>query len=454
MGASLLGVSLYCAAAAANAQVSSNASTYEFDIFNPYFAGRHSSHLYGPHNFSDYQPSSTQADVSIGLYNTASDCDFEYSSSESRKLDATKLTGDNCEKFPVIDIYPAPGHFWFPTYGYGKVEVDVKGDLNLFGGHSNAAKLSISDEIVFWGQTSGGYQSDNSYGYNIADRDGNDVDGRHVFGDAVAIDGYLAIGTQITDHDFEISSASDGAGDAFAYAVDMPTVDAPVYGTSFRSHENMPATYAIATVWQPDYANPFAFSPQSHEYLSFGFSNSQLSASSASDTTIRLSANDVTINENSGPIQMSINTDTKVDDVTLTLGGSMHIGPRDGQLHAFDYSEAIADYLLWVERGIVTEDIVLVGITEWADKVFEPDYKLQSLAEVEAFVKKNKHLPGVPSEADVQSLKGVNLPDLFVAFLTKIEELFLYTMSQQDQLDTQAAQIAELQKQVKALKKR
>ena len=107
-------------------------------------------------------------------------------------------------------------------------------------------------------------------------------------------------------------------------------------------------------------------------------------------------ATGMTINQG-GPTdltQVSINTDTKVEDVALTVGGAVHIGPKDGNLHNFDYSEGVSEFLLWVEKGIVTEDFKLVGIRNWRDDVFEPDYKLLSLKDVEAFIKKNKHLPG------------------------------------------------------------
>ena len=63
--------------------------------------------------------------------------------------------------------------------------------------------------------------------------------------------------------------------------------------------------------------------------------------------------------------------------------------------------------------------------TTWADFVFKPDYKLRSLKEVEAFIKKNGHLPEIPSEKVVHK-QGISVGDMNAKFLQKIEELTLY----------------------------
>jgi hypothetical protein len=68
---------------------------------------------------------------------------------------------------------------------------------------------------------------------------------------------------------------------------------------------------------------------------------------------------------------------------------------------------------------------VEVTLSGWSDFVFEDDYSLMSLAEVDAFIKKNKHLPGVPSAREVIS-NGNNLGEMDAVLLQKIEELTLY----------------------------
>lgn len=60
-----------------------------------------------------------------------------------------------------------------------------------------------------------------------------------------------------------------------------------------------------------------------------------------------------------------------------------------------------------------------------ADFVFEPDYQLRSLEEVESFILNNKHLPDIPSAAAMEE-KGVNLAEMNKLLLMKVEELTLY----------------------------
>ncbi|MEH6305274.1 hypothetical protein RYH73_06445 [Olivibacter sp. CPCC 100613] len=64
----------------------------------------------------------------------------------------------------------------------------------------------------------------------------------------------------------------------------------------------------------------------------------------------------------------------------------------------------------------------------WADYVFDEDYKLLSLTETELFIKKNKHLPGIPSEEEVQE-EGLSLGEMNKKLLEKIEELTLHVIT-------------------------
>jgi hypothetical protein len=70
---------------------------------------------------------------------------------------------------------------------------------------------------------------------------------------------------------------------------------------------------------------------------------------------------------------------------------------------------------------------VEVSLTGWSDFVFEDDYPLMPLAEVDAFIKANNHLPGVPS-ADEVITNGANLGEMDAILLKKIEELTLYVI--------------------------
>ncbi|MEO1416247.1 MAG: hypothetical protein AAFW00_13260 [Bacteroidota bacterium] len=70
----------------------------------------------------------------------------------------------------------------------------------------------------------------------------------------------------------------------------------------------------------------------------------------------------------------------------------------------------------------------------WPDYVFAEDYAIQDLSEVEAFIKENKHLPEVPSEAVVNS-EGIELVEMNATLLKKIEELTLYVIDQNKRIE-------------------
>nr|WP_320120046.1 hypothetical protein [uncultured Marinifilum sp.] len=78
-----------------------------------------------------------------------------------------------------------------------------------------------------------------------------------------------------------------------------------------------------------------------------------------------------------------------------------------------------------------------------ADFVFEEDYQLRSLEEVEEFVSTNKHLPEISPAKEMQE-NGVNQGEMNKKLLQKIEELTLYTIEQQKQLDNQKKLIEQL----------
>lgn len=89
---------------------------------------------------------------------------------------------------------------------------------------------------------------------------------------------------------------------------------------------------------------------------------------------------------------------------------------------------------------------VKVTITPTADFVFEEDYALPKLEDVEKHIKEKKHLPEIAS-AKVMEKEGVNVGEFQIKLLQKIEELTLYTIEQNKQLKNQQEKIEQLQKE-------
>lgn len=78
----------------------------------------------------------------------------------------------------------------------------------------------------------------------------------------------------------------------------------------------------------------------------------------------------------------------------------------------------------------------------WPDYVFDAEYELTPLEEVEAYISKNKHLPQVPSAADVAE-EGIDLGNMDKTLLKKIEELTLYIIEQNKRIEQLEAKLAD-----------
>ncbi|TNE54334.1 MAG: hypothetical protein EP338_07930 [Bacteroidetes bacterium] len=101
-----------------------------------------------------------------------------------------------------------------------------------------------------------------------------------------------------------------------------------------------------------------------------------------------------------------------------------------------------AKYRLTVEGKIGAREII-VEQKSWCDYVFDENYKLRTLGEVEEFIKSNKHLPGVPSASEV-SEDGIQVSEMTKILMEKIEELTLYQIELEKKLQEQNLKIEQL----------
>ncbi|HLP04354.1 MAG TPA: hypothetical protein VK152_02890, partial [Paludibacter sp.] len=113
----------------------------------------------------------------------------------------------------------------------------------------------------------------------------------------------------------------------------------------------------------------------------------------------------------SGKTLMSIGKDNTTQEARVTV---------DGTFHARE----------------VTVDLN----TSLADYVFSPSYTLMPLHKVEEYVKANSHLPEIPSAAEVKE-NGLSMGEMQNKLLQKIEELTLYMIEQQKQINDLKAQL-------------
>ena len=101
------------------------------------------------------------------------------------------------------------------------------------------------------------------------------------------------------------------------------------------------------------------------------------------------------------------------------------------------------DYTLAVKGGILTSEVFVKEVDEWHDYVFSDDYHLMTLTDLEHFIHDNGHLPDMPSGTEILE-KGYNIVEMEGALLKKIEELTLYTIELQRQLEAQKSIIEHL----------
>jgi hypothetical protein len=113
-----------------------------------------------------------------------------------------------------------------------------------------------------------------------------------------------------------------------------------------------------------------------------------------------------------------------------------------------DPNENGDDYLLFVKGGTLSEEVAVK--TGWADYVFDSNYTILPLEQVETFINTNGHLPNTPSAADLNGT--VKLGEATVNQQEKIEEIYLHLIEMNKRMKALEAENDELKKEIEALK--
>ena len=125
--------------------------------------------------------------------------------------------------------------------------------------------------------------------------------------------------------------------------------------------------------------------------------------------------------------KIGINTNNPT--AQLTVNGNMLVGdPATVTLPS--------GYKLYVQTGILTErlKVAVKGTANWADYVFDKNYKLQDLKSLDEYIQKNKHLPNIPSAEEMVN-NGLDVGEMDALLLSKIEELTLYVIELKKELE-------------------
>jgi hypothetical protein len=140
----------------------------------------------------------------------------------------------------------------------------------------------------------------------------------------------------------------------------------------------------------------------------------QINASSNSNNALRLEV---------GAFSMNGSSSFAIDAVG-TIGGRFFVG-SNGNVGIG--TTAPGSFKLAVNGKIWAQEVQVAVNNPGPDYVFEKDYSLPSLESVKTYIDQNKHLPEVPSAKDTEA-NGINLSEMNMLLLKKVEELTLYVI--------------------------
>lgn len=182
------------------------------------------------------------------------------------------------------------------------------------------------------------------------------------------------------------------------------------------------------------YGGFFQFTPSDGK-LKYWYSSTSGSADGALSSSFALAI------DSSGRLGIGTASPTAPLHVTgNVVFGSSSINPATG-------------YKVSIDGKVICEELKVQVNTSWPDYVFEDDYNLPSLETIEAKVMADKHLPGIPSAADVKAQQGIELGDMQKRMLEKVEEMYRYMFQMNRENKALKEEVTTLKKQVLEVKK-
>lgn len=142
------------------------------------------------------------------------------------------------------------------------------------------------------------------------------------------------------------------------------------------------------------------------------------------------------IGNNISPYNSQPSNELNIGNWIVGNNGTIGIGQFTNQLPADGIAPDGERYKLFVKDGIRTEKVKvdIAASNGWADYVFEKDYKLMPLSDLSKFIAEKGHLPEVPTTEEAIK-NGIELKEMNILLLKKIEELTLHAIEQQKRIE-------------------
>ncbi len=92
-------------------------------------------------------------------------------------------------------------------------------------------------------------------------------------------------------------------------------------------------------------------------------------------------------------------------------------------------------FIACIGGKLIAEEVRVELEASWPDYVFDADYNLMPLEQLKKEINQHKHLPGIPSAAQIEEQGGVDLGAMQTKLVEKVEELTLYIIQLKEQND-------------------
>ena len=166
-------------------------------------------------------------------------------------------------------------------------------------------------------------------------------------------------------------------------------------------------------------------------------------------STIQFTQKDVNSSSHAGEFHLNYHfnkTDNTLSTISFDSYPQQNVLTMNSNGNVGIGTTALGKYKLNVWGTVRAHEIVVNS--DGADFVFQPDYKLRPLAEVDSFIQQNKHLPEIKSASEMQA-DGMSVSELNTKLLQKVEELTLYIIQQAKEQEQLRKEFEEYKKQNK-----